>query len=111
MKTAMLKAIAGTLLAWSTVTSAQTMEPSLSVFTQREQWIAAFQQMPPERLRTYFLRCDRESRDHLLELDAAVRCAMAWDALLQRAFAGDVEALLAWWREQVEPPRQDASAR
>jgi hypothetical protein len=27
-----------------------------------------------------------------------VRCAMAWDALLQRHFAGDVEALLAWWR-------------
>jgi len=32
----------------------------------------------------------------------AVRCAMAWGALLKRGFGSDVNALLAWWREQKD---------
>lgn len=83
-----------------TVSLAQAAEPVLGIFSQREQWIAAFEQLPQASLRAIFLRCDRESREHLLDPDDAVRCAMAWDALLKRGFANDVNALLAWWREQ-----------
>lgn len=91
--------MAGAVLAW-TLSLAQAAEPTLGVLSHRAQWIAAFEQLPEARLRTYFLRCDHESREHLLQYDDAVRCAMAWDALLKRGFANDVHALLAWWREQ-----------
>lgn len=92
--------MAGAVLAFPVVALAQAAEPTLSVFSHREQWIAAFEQLPEARLRAFFLHCDRESREHLVQFDDAVRCAMAWDALLKRGFANDVNALLAWWREQ-----------
>lgn len=91
--------MAGAVLACPAVSLAQAAEPPLGVFSHREQWSAAFEQLPEVRLRAFFLRCDRESREHLLHLDDAVQCAMAWDALLKRGFANDVNALLAWWRE------------
>lgn len=66
--------------------------------TPREQLLARFEQMPEPVLATAFLRCDREARARVLSLDDGARCAMAWDALLRRAFGGDVDALIAWWR-------------
>lgn len=92
--------MAGAVLACPTVSLAQAAEPALGVFNHREQRVAVFEQLPETRLRAFFLRCDRDSREHLLPLDDAVQCAMAWDALLKRGFANDVNALLAWWREQ-----------
>lgn len=91
--------MAAAVLACPAVSLAQAAEPALRVLSHREQWVAAFEQLPEARLRAFFLRCDRESREHLLPLDDAVQCAMAWDALLKRGFANDVNALLAWWRE------------
>ncbi len=91
--------VAGTAIACSTAALGQTVLPTASVFTQRVQWIAAFEGMPQAALHAYFLRCEAASRGGLLVLDDAIRCAMAWDALLKRDFNGDVEGLLAWWRK------------
>jgi hypothetical protein len=66
--------------------------------TPREQLVARFDHMSEPALATAFLRCDREARTRVLSLDDGARCAMAWDALLRRVFAGDVDALIAWWK-------------
>lgn len=73
-------------------TVAQAAVPS------REQWLASFDRMAEPALAAAFLRCDREARARMLGFEDGVRCAMAWDALLRRVFAGDVDALIAWWR-------------
>lgn len=95
--------LAGATIACSTAAIGQTLEPTTSIFTERVQSIAAFERMPRPSLQAFFLRCDAESRESLLALDDAVRCAMAWDALLKRDFKGDVHSLLAWWREHRHP--------
>lgn len=77
---------------------AQATSAGPSLVTHREQWLAAMNEWPLDRLKTYFLLCDLESRMHWMGLDDGARCAMAWDALLKRCFSGDVEAMLAWWR-------------
>jgi hypothetical protein len=64
----------------------------------RAQWPASFDRMPEQALATAFLRCHREAQVRMLSFEDGVRCAMAWDALLRRVFAGNVDALLAWWR-------------
>ena len=89
----------GVAIACSTAAFGQTVQTTMSVFTERVQWIAAFERMPRASRQAFFLRCDAASREHLLALDDAVRCAMAWDALLKQDFNGDVNGLLAWWRE------------
>ena len=95
-----LRLLAGAVLACTAVSAARAQEPTLGVFSQREQWIAAFEQLPEPALRAIFLRCDRESRERVLQFDEGVRCALAWDALLKRGFTNDVGALLAWWKDQ-----------
>lgn len=66
--------------------------------TPREQMLASFDRLPEPALATAFLQCDRDARTRLLGMDEGVRCAMAWDALLRRVFANDVDALIAWWK-------------
>jgi hypothetical protein len=67
--------------------------------------------MPEGELRARFLRCDREATERMLGFDEGVQCAMAWDAILARAYANDVDALLAWWRlkRRGEPPAERGS--
>lgn len=60
--------------------------------------MARFDHLPRAALESAFLRCDREARVRVLSLDEGAHCAMAWDALLRRVFAGDVDALIIWWR-------------
>ncbi len=62
--------------------------------------LAHFERLPETHLKAVFLHCAHESSRRMFDLDEAVPCAMAWDALLKRGFAGNVEALLAWWRAQ-----------
>lgn len=89
-------AIAGAVLGFSQQPSL-AQEATPPVVFPREQWLASFDRMPETALATAFLRCDREARVHMLSFEDGVRCAMAWDALLRRLFAGDVDALIAWW--------------
>jgi hypothetical protein len=107
-----LMQVAVVVLAGPAVSFAQVQEPPLGALSSRDQWIATFEQLPEAKLRTIFLRCDRESREHLLQFDEAVMCAMAWDALLKRGFTHDVEAMLAWWRENRDAtPARSAQLR
>ena len=75
--------------------------------TPREQLLARFEHMSEPVLETAFLQCDREARARVLSLDEGARCAMAWDALLRRVFAGNVDALIAWWKVKREESTSD----
>ena len=85
-------------MACASVARVQAPSAGPSPMAHREHWLAAMNEWPLDRLKTYFLLCDLESRMHWMGLDDGARCAMAWDALLKRCFSGDVEAMLAWWR-------------
>lgn len=100
-------ALIAALLGPVTVVSAQESPVSLSTFSAREQRLASLGRMPEAQLKAMFVRCDRESRHRMLDFDEGLQCAMAWDALLRRGFAGKVDALLAWWRIS----RDDYAAR
>lgn len=89
------------------IATAQDATPSLGLLGARERLPTVFDAMSEARLKAKFLRCDHDSSKRLLDLDEAVPCAMAWDALLKRQFGGDVAALLAWWRAH----REEADAR
>jgi hypothetical protein len=95
------------LLGPVTVVSAQESPVSLSALSAREQRLASLGRMPEAQLKAMFVRRDRESRHRMLDVDEGVQCAMAWDALFRRGFAGKVDALLAWWRIS----RDDYAAR
>lgn len=44
------------------------------------------------------LRCAHESGKRAFAQGEAAFCSLAWELLRQRSFAGDSDALLAWWR-------------
>lgn len=75
--------------------------------TPREQMLASFDRLPEPALATAFLQCDRDARARVLGMDEGVRCAMAWDALLRRVFANDVDALIAWWKVHRDEGKLD----
>jgi len=74
----------------------------------RSQLVAAVEALPEARLRDLFLSCSSEASQRLLPRADAVACAIAWDTLLRREYGGDIDSLLAWWREHrdVDQPRQ-----
>lgn len=96
---------------------ASAQDVAETAVTPREQMLASFDRLPEPALATAFLQCDRDARTRLLGMDEGVRCAMAWDALLRRVFANDVDALIAWWkvhREEVkldQPPDPRTASR
>jgi hypothetical protein len=58
-----------------------------------------------EQLEITFLECDRRASVELLGFGDAAECSVIFEALKQRAFGGDFNRLLAWWK-----PRQLANA-
>jgi hypothetical protein len=66
----------------------------------REGLVAFYDQMPEAALRQAFLRCDREASRRMMDFAEGVHCAVAWDTLLRRDYAGNVDKLLDWWRKQ-----------
>lgn len=74
----------------------------------REAILAAYARMPPAQLEALFLRCDARSSREPLDVGDGILCAMAWDALLQARFGGDVQAFLAWWRQRRLAPQEQA---
>jgi hypothetical protein len=60
--------------------------------------------MPEASLKVYFLRCSREATRRMMGLDGGAMCAVAQDVLKARAFGGDFDALLAWWRTHRNDP-------
>lgn len=53
---------------------------------------------PIDQLKRVYLVCDRAASRQLLDVATAVHCSYVSEALLKRAFGGDFELLLAWWR-------------
>lgn len=65
-----------------------------------------------EHLKAIFLACDRLSAAAVLPPHQVRSCSTAAEELKLRAFEGDFERLLAWWRAQrtSEPQAQRSTA-
>lgn len=89
--------------------------PGASAWGDRERVLAHFERAAETDLKELYLLCDRVSRRRLLAQDEAAYCLIAADVLKARSFAGDFDALLAWWRlhrdEWPEEPSQGSVQR
>ena len=71
-----------------------------------------------EQLKTAYLDCDKRSSRVVLDPAGARTCSLIAEELLQRAFAGNFDELLAWWRRAaqsgervvIEPPAPPRAA-
>jgi len=107
MKTATTSlAICLAVLAIVPTAHGQDAPAALHPLGARDQLIAAFDALPDAPLREFFLRCSSEGNRRMLPLEDAVPCAVAWDTLLRREYRGNIEALLAWWRQHRDDFRQ-----
>jgi len=64
----------------------------------RERLLAHFERVAEADLKALYLLCARVSSRRMLAFDEAAHCSIAADVLKARSFAGDFDALLAWWR-------------
>ena len=55
-------------------------------------------------LKTWYLACDRASRQAPLDRTVAQACSLTAEALKQQAFGGDFDRLIAWWRTARDEP-------
>ena len=53
---------------------------------------------PIDELKHVYLACDLAASRQLLDAATAAHCSYVSEALLKRAFDGNFELLLAWWR-------------
>jgi hypothetical protein len=106
-RTAALAALAAVLFASNAARATEGLVASLSVFTAREQMLAEFDRVPVPVLEAAVLHCDRVATRTLLDFEDGVRCAMAFDALLRRAFADDFAAMISWWRAHRDDRTRD----
>lgn len=60
-------------------------------------------------LKRVFLVCDLASSRARLALHDAVQCSMVYEELKRRAFDGDYDKLLAWWRAQRSHPESQTA--
>lgn len=51
-----------------------------------------------DQLKRAYLRCDLEANLRPLTSSRAMGCSLLAEHLLQQAFGGDLDKLLAWWR-------------
>ncbi len=72
----------------------------------RHGMLSRYEQLPPHCLKAIFLRCSAQANQQMMDFGSAAACSVAYEALLRRDFAGDFQALMAWWRTQ----RTDGSA-
>ncbi len=59
-----------------------------------------------EQLKTAYLDCAKRSSRAVLDPASAKACSLAAEELLQRGFAGNFDALLAWWRKASRSTEQ-----
>ena len=91
-----------TLLGAHGVAVAGDLEPGSSRVA-RTRVVAHLQATPEAELRRHYLHCAHTSNARLLTPDESVLCVLVADVLLQRAFAGDFAALVAWYQGHREP--------
>lgn len=76
---------------------------------------AAFAQVPADadidHLKAAYLACDEQATHTVLDIGTAARCSQIADALKQRAFDGDFERLIQWWRAAKAERQRLASTR
>ena len=53
-----------------------------------------------DELKLVYLECDRRASSALLDAADAAHCSSIHEELKQRAFGGDWNRMLAWWRTQ-----------
>ncbi len=53
---------------------------------------------PVEELKQVYLACDRMASRQVMDLASAAHCSSVGEALQTRAFEGNFDQLLAWWR-------------
>ena len=75
----------------------------------RARVVAALQAAPEADLRRHYLQCAFASNERLLAPEESILCVLVADALLQRAFAGDFAALIAWYQRNREPALAEAA--
>lgn len=82
---------------------------AFGVFAQVEQDVLAA--TPVDELKRVYMDCDRAASRTVLDFGTAAQCSMVGESLMKRAFAGDFDKLLAWWRiEKDAAPHNSASA-
>ena len=91
-----------TLLGAHGVAAAGDLEPESSR-VERTRVVAQLQATSEAELRRHYLHCAHASNARLLMPDESVLCVLVADVLLQRAFAGDFAALVAWYQQHREP--------
>lgn len=89
----------------------QAQASALDVLAQREQIADLFMDLPEAELRAVYMRCDDEAIARGMVFGDAYLCSIAYEALLQRSFKGDFDALLAWWRTQRSAAAPAAEVR
>lgn len=62
------------------------------------------------RLQTAYLECDRLASRMLLDSSTAAACSTVAEVTLRRAFDGDFQRLLEWWRTARQPRPVDGGA-
>ena len=68
----------------------------------------ALQQVPVTELKARYLACERSAMRGRLDPGEAAGCSIAFEELKKRAFGGDFESLLKWWRTQNQEDRSPA---
>jgi len=63
------------------------------------------------QLKTAYLACDEQASERLLDMGSAALCSQVGEALKQRAFDGDFNRLIEWWRAAKAERRQLAALR
>jgi hypothetical protein len=61
----------------------------------------ALQQLPVTELKAIYLGCERSAMRGLIGPGEAGSCSIAFEELKRRAFDGDFETFLKWWRTQI----------
>ncbi|HUG22015.1 hypothetical protein [Piscinibacter sp.] len=59
-------------------------------------------ELPLAELEKSYWVCDHATTTAVLDGGTAAICSSLYEALKQRKFGGDFEALLAWWRQHKE---------
>jgi hypothetical protein len=72
----------------------------LDVLGDREEQLARYEALPPQCLKSIVVTCSEAANAALLDLGQAATCSIGYEALLNRGFNGNFQALMAWWRQR-----------
>lgn len=74
--------------------------PLLASPSRADPYRIAAESLTIDALKSAYLACDRETSRNRMEPATASRCIAISSALMERAFDGDFDRLIAWWREE-----------